>query len=80
MNTEQLEQLKNYLQKRKANCEKAKVKNFEQNKGISGTCINTTDGKVNDAFLRGKIKIIDDVLEILDKLEKGDKIDDQIKQ
>lgn len=56
------EQLKNYLEKRLANCNKEREKNIAKNHGLGGNYLVTEQGKVNDAFLRGKIQIISDTL------------------
>lgn len=60
-----IEELKNYLKIRLANCEKAKIKNYEKEKGLGGT-IATEQGKKQDAYLNGKIAIIKDILAILE--------------
>lgn len=60
------QELKNYLQKRKAKCEQLKALNFQKNKSMDGTFICTTYGREKDQYLKGKIEILDAVLERLE--------------
>ena len=60
------EELKNYLNKKLTNCEKERKRNMSINHGLGGDYLVTEKGKINDAFLRGKMEIIKAVIERLE--------------
>ena len=56
------EQLKKWLEWRLKKLEEQMKINFERNKGLNGKTIATINGQVREAYLKGKIELINFLL------------------
>ena len=64
-----IEKLKQILENTKAKSEAHKERNAYINRTLSGDGIATEQGKINDAYYKGRLEIINYVLNKLNELE-----------